>query len=392
MTEESKNAAEDYRRQRQSADAYRNGFRYTTETFDKWLARNEQLLRDIIKANGTSDADVEQVLEGYKSYIAAAPPGSQFDDKNARAILGQILQDIERLCREQKIPIRNGVVYGVAPELGLLAGQREVIETDVSIIDVSMPFLAFCNCVSKLIARTLPHEREPSIDERKSLTKVSNDPAAVVARLRASPELIGEWILIVLHFACGWLPPSLIKPPPDQAGQVTRIFLLKSMEWFALAHEYGHHVMKHGQATSSSEETYNVLRDEHEADIFARAASIALGDRAEPPNLYAMFGVGGVIVLGMMDMVRRARWVLETGADNVSADKSHPPLADRINVFGLLDQMLPEELRPMATDMRNCFLKIIEGIWESVLPAIQQGHRDGVRPAEAANQPGWLPS
>jgi hypothetical protein len=31
--------------------------------------------------------------------------------------------------------------------------------------------------------------------------------------------------------------------------------------------------------------------------------------------------------------------------------------------------------------MRECFLKIIEGIWEhSVLPALQQAHKDGFRP------------
>src|SRR6185437_9461288 len=123
----SKDAAEDYRRQRQSADAQRNGFEYTTETFDNWLAKNDELLRTIVKANGIAEAEAEQTISAYKSHTAAAPPGSKFDDRNARAILGSILQDIEKLCREQKIPVRNGVVYGVAPEFGLLASQREVM-------------------------------------------------------------------------------------------------------------------------------------------------------------------------------------------------------------------------------------------------------------------------
>ena len=33
-----------------------------------------------------------------------------------------------------------------------------------------------------------------------------------------------------------------------------------------------------------------------------------------------------------------------------------------------------------AQDMRDCFLKIIEGIWEdSVFPVLQQAHKDGFR-------------
>src|SRR5258708_14209520 len=196
-----------------------------------------------------------------------------------------------------------------------------------------------------------------------------------------------------MHFAYGSLPTWHITQPHDQPGQkVTHIELLNAIEWFAIAHEYGHQVMKHGQATSSAE-TRDIFNDEHEADFFAGAACMELGNRAEPPNIYALSGVGGVIMLGMMDLIRRARRVLRTGLDDAPASESHPSLADRVNAFGLLDQQLLEELRPGARDMRDCFMKIIEDIWEYVLPIMQQGHTDRVRPAEAANEEqGWLPS
>jgi hypothetical protein len=107
MTEESKAAAEDYRQQRQHADAQRSGFAYSSAGFDEWLAQNEQRLRDLIKANGTAHTDVEETIEAYKAYLASASSGSQLDGRNARAILDPILRDIEDLCREQKIPSRN---------------------------------------------------------------------------------------------------------------------------------------------------------------------------------------------------------------------------------------------------------------------------------------------
>ncbi len=383
MSEENKAAAESYRRQRQRADALRNGFAYTAAAGEDWFSNNESLMRAIIKANGVGQIDVERTIEDYKAHLTAMPPGSEYDDKNARAILRSILEDIENLCREQKIPIRNGVVYGIAPEFGLLASQRDVMETGVSIIELSMPFIVFCNAVSKALARTLIHEEGQMI-------KVCNDPEAVRAKLSVAPELTAEWTRLITRHALNW-PPARLSPAPDRLGQVTRILLLKAMEWFALAHEYGHHVMMHGQATSSSA-SRNIFDDEHEADLFARAASMALGDRAQPMNMYALFGVGGVIVLAMLDLVRRARSVLKTGLDVELLVKTHPPVAERVHVFGLLDQHLPEDLRPAAKDMRDCFMKIIEGIWEEVLPIIETLHKDGIRPLEpAADGQDWLP-
>ena len=75
MTEESKAAAEDYRQQRQHADAQRNGFAYTSAGFGDWLAKNERRLRDVAKANRATDIDVEATVEAYKAYLASASPG-----------------------------------------------------------------------------------------------------------------------------------------------------------------------------------------------------------------------------------------------------------------------------------------------------------------------------
>jgi hypothetical protein len=51
----------------------------------------------------------------------------------------------------------------------------------------------------------------------------------------ASPKLLGEWTLIIMHFAYGSLPPWHITPPPDEPGQkVTHIELLNAIEWFAI--------------------------------------------------------------------------------------------------------------------------------------------------------------
>jgi hypothetical protein len=169
--------------------------------------------------------------------------------------------------------------------------------------------------------------------------------------------------------------------------------LLRAVELFALAHEYGHHVMRHG-VTDTSEDTTDHFFEEHQADIFARSASLEIGSREMPPNFYAMSGTGGVIILGALDLLRRAKAILETGNDDTNPRNRHPPFVDRIAQMALLDQHLSSPgQRQGAATMRKCFVEIIEVIWETVRPNIVKLHAEGVRPLEGAPDPGgWLPS
>jgi hypothetical protein len=241
--------------------------------------------------------------------------------------------------------------------------------------------------IAKTLARSLPqHPAGPQL-------KVSNDPSEVRMLLQQSPDLVTEWAHIFSSYAELGRPPPGIHLITDTATQAVRYMLLRAVELFALAHEYGHHVMMHGVASSSSEETTDPFVEEHQADIFARSASIAIGSRENFPNFYAMSGAGGVIILGALDLVRRAKAILETGNDQAPPRERHPPFADHIAHIALLDEHLLPNDREAAVDIRRCFLEIVEVIWEAVRPHLIALHSQGVRPIEGAPDPGgWLPS
>lgn len=168
--------------------------------------------------------------------------------------------------------------------------------------------------------------------------------------------------------------------------------LIRAVEIFALAHEYGHHAMRHG-VTDSSDQVVDALVEEHQADLFARSVSMAIGSREVPPNFYAMSGTGGVIILVALELVKRAKAVLETGQDYFEPSASHPSLRDRVAHIARLDQHLPAEQRERAAEMRWCFIEIMEVIWDVVRPNIVKLHEEGVRPVKGAPDPGgWLPS
>jgi hypothetical protein len=341
----------------------------------------------VAKASGAAEGSEAAVIEEYKQALLNTSEGSPLDDIHARHILERIIGEIEEACREHRIPIRSGVVYGVAPELGLRISQSAVLKTQASIIDVSIHFITFCNMIAKTLARSLPqHPAGPQL-------KVSNDPSEVRMLLQQSPDLVTEWAHIFSSYAELGRPPPGIHLITDTATQAVRYMLLRAVELFALAHEYGHHVMMHGVASSSSEETTDPFVEEHQADIFARSASIAIGSRENFPNFYAMSGAGGVIILGALDLVRRAKAILETGNDQAPPRERHPPFADHIAHIALLDEHLLPNDREAAVDIRRCFLEIVEVIWEAVRPHLIALHSQGVRPIEGAPDPGgWLPS
>jgi hypothetical protein len=383
-----KDAAEDYRRQRQAAVARKSGF--IPKTLDeqlKWMEENVALVSAIARGSAGAEGDAQAILEEYKKALLNTSEGSSYDDVNGRQIIERVIREIEQACHEHRIPIRSGVVYGISPKMGLLIAQSHVMQTGSSIIDVTIPFLTFCNLITKALAQSLP---QAMLDN--GLAGISNDPSAVRARLQSSPALVTEWTRIFGSYAeLGWPPPG-VHLISDITTQAVRLQLLRAVELFALAHEYGHHVMQHG-ITDSSADIPDPMIEEHQADLFARSASMAIGSQESVPNFYAMSGVGAVVILGALDLVRRASALLETGSDQTPPRERHPPFRDRVEVIALLDEHLPVRFRPMAANMRDCFGQIVEVIWEFVRPGIAELRANGGRPAPNAPDPGgWLPS
>lgn len=382
---EAREAAEDYRRQRQAADARRHGMPEVDRAAElDFIDSNNPLLLDIAKRSGVSKEDAPEFVKGLRASLAALPPRSTFDDLGGLFILSGLAEKVERACSQLDVPMYHGVVWGVSKLRGLVASQMPVLRTDVSIIEVTFPFITFCDLVSKLTAHTLTgglHE----YDDGQIAIDLSGP--TVTRWLNGEPWLIEEWQEVLLSYAKdGVPPPRLGQPTRTQKALVIRSDLLIAMEIFAVAHEYGHHALRHGLADTSEEQT--PFEDEHEADIFARQVSLAVGK--EGPNEFLNSGAGGAVVLGAFDLVARAKATLSTGNDTPSPRRRHPPVADRMKALDEFDKKFVSYGQFSA--FRSSLLDALDIVWTAVRPKFVELHREGVRPVDQDRGPlDWLP-
>jgi hypothetical protein len=378
--------SEDYRQQKQAVAARDNGFESgAQDRLHEWIDSHEADILAIAERSGAPGDDPRKLVEEYKQNILSAPVAGPFDDGNASFLIGRIVQEIEAACHARKIPIREGVAFGVSPEFGLRASQMPVLTTDASIITVSLPFLPFCNLVSKVLASSLPLSTEGVLCE------VSYSPTEVLQRIKAERALVYQWVRIVGDYAMyGWPPAYEIVTVATQYLPV-RHMILEAMELFAISHEYGHHVLRHLSETTTLEPT-NEFSNEHQADLFARAVSMMVGSEKETPNFFSISGAGGIILLSALELVRRARGVLLHGAEQPPIATTHPPLDERIACIGLLDENAPKDSRRALADMRSNFIGIFDLLWEEVKPVFVSLHKQGLRPeADRVDTGGWLP-
>jgi len=367
-------AAQDFRRQLQERSPRGHAHQTAADRL-RWLDNNPELLARIgrlslgpTRAGGLSPSE-------FKEMLAAVPLPSPHDEPFTHSIVRMLSVQIEEACRKLDIPLHSGVAYGANAALDISATKHGVPLTDSSVITLTTGFITFCSSISRMIALSLPH------DAQGSTIKVSFNPDLVLAKIASSPDLRTYWAKMIGDYAVGSGPlsgnPQLVPYPASR----TRGQILFSMERFSLAHEYAHHIGRHGcAATATVGCEGGGAEEELEADSFALTLERYIGMNDTPPNLFSASGAAAAVLLKCHECVKKARQILSTGEDVAHPDGIHPPVSDRITAFAVWDREIPEPHRQNITKIRQDLIALVDEMYRRLKPIYVRAHKDGVRP------------
>jgi hypothetical protein len=291
---------------------------------------------------------------------------------------------LEPICHKLGLPLHEGVVSGIAWNPASGAAQMSVSESE-SIILIPESIMMLCHFVSKLLALTLP------VTVQGKRLAINCNPEAVLSGFRTDSRL-QEYAAGAFAYCATW-NKAVLKPLPPTKGDQRLLWyqLLMGTELFIVAHEYSHHICRHGVTSSlgvdgiADEES---KEQELDADFFGAFLSPHVG--TENRLMFARTGSAAVVALIAVDMLRRAREVLATGVERIFTSNTHPKLEERlVNIQGV--RYDPREAQAVRANQGH-FRAIMEGIWHTVLPKLKDMHKLGVRPlAVAPSESQWLP-
>jgi hypothetical protein len=382
-------AAQDLRRQIQEKFAVgdREGL-VTAQTIPKFMSDHADFLGKVAAGMGYVGDESREFLGQIQDSLVDMAMPSPLDEPMFHAVIKTHCDEIEAVCRLLNLRLRSGVAFGVNPSVGLDVMQHPVPMTNASIVSVSKMFIPFCGIISKALSRSLPH------DITAIPVTVSLAPDGVLENINADPTLKKYWIDTIASFAL-FGKPTFVRPDVLSGPRViTRAQLLGAMELFAIAHEYGHHIAYKGLEGVASVQTNNkkkVYSEEFEADFLACVICTHVGLRQTPQNLYSLWGAGGVLMLKSLELVRRARYTLNSGADQAPLSNTHPRVADRIRAMDAFNDMAPKDQKCPSEEIRKSFDEVTDRIWRGLFPIFSHLHSEGVRPLESGSAlDGWL--
>ncbi|WP_148209837.1 hypothetical protein [Azorhizobium caulinodans] len=316
--------------------------------------------RKALRTAGWSKEEINARREAYAQLEQPFPSSSPGVAPNLEAH-AQIIADRVSAAITAKGLAHTPVLIGIDPRSGVEAGLTNVIMTDEAILTVTSFFFRWCGLIARAYTRTLflnPNywsSSTPSADKDRLL-------------LLRNAELTVYWNRIFISFASTGTHALVPYRPATRRELILFEQVAWSMEYFAFAHEYGHHALVHRNIGDDP------IKQEHDADRFAM--SLAEHLRSEPfqiDNPYIATGAGAVLVLIANDILRSIG-AEDTLAPAKEAVLTHPPTPERIS--RITNRHL---IQPARFEFDRNFCNTVARIMAAVAGIVREFHDLGGR-------------
>ncbi|PYC11057.1 hypothetical protein DMX02_31000 [Pseudomonas jessenii] len=336
-------------------------------------------------------------LPGLEANLRAtyALVSDEHEEPISKSSMDEACQVVEDMVNKLGFPMHSGVSYGVLHGDGLQAMQQSLMMTKASVILMTRHLRTAIHRLAKLVARSLPSEG--TADDKYVVWRFEEIKSLILS----DEQLQKDWAFFLMDYSLDPYSPAIGRAIPVDGHDQMMLMgdLSEALEWFVLAHEYGHHIMRHtvnGACGAGGEDIVISQRKEIEADSIATHICIALGEHnARGLNYSAYCNAGSVLVLSALDCFKRGRKLMLTGTDDgYRTDGGHPPLEQRLDTIAavtrelyLMERGEEDEHLKAILSIQDTAHELIEFIWsESRAWMLREYTLGGVRGVPVQDQ------
>lgn len=321
-------------------------------------AAQRQLTIRALKAAGWSEAEIESRNDAERFHGELENVNSPRVGPGLEFRLKFLSDRVRKAISETGETSHEKVEIAIDPKAGVSASLTNVIMTDQGILSVSSFLFRWCGLVARAYARTLYADIAHWISKK-------SDQATDRELLLKHPDIVLYWVRIFVSFS-GTGTHVLV---PFRPSSPTEFYLFEqiawAMEYFTVAHEFGHHVSGHRNVDDDPK------AQEFEADAFAMKVCERLEFEPFPllPNPYTRTGAGASLMLLALEILRAFE---DLAGDGTAGVETHSSPSDRIAKISARNLMQPKQL-----EMDQEFNGTVARIMSAVAAIMRDFRREG---------------